>query len=81
MCSSDLLLDRALLPADWAERDADGVRALLAERTARWDPASRDRLRQRRREAVAGLEAMLDSLAALAGVGPSNGSTHRGGER
>ena len=42
----------------------------LAERAAAWDTATWDRLRQCRHQARADIEAMLDSLAYLAGVSP-----------
>lgn len=64
------LEDRALLPAGWPPVDAAAWPELLAERTAAWDPELKGRLRLRRREACAGIEAMLDSLAKLAGASP-----------
>jgi hypothetical protein len=65
------LEDRALLPADWHSGDAAARQGLLAERTAAWDAELKGRLRLRRREACAGIEAMLDSLAELAGASSS----------
>jgi hypothetical protein len=64
------LEDRALLPADWCPGDPAATQGLLAERAAAWDAATWERLRQRRHQARAGIEAMLDSLAYLAGVSP-----------
>lgn len=64
------LEDRALLPADWISGDSAATQALLADRAAAWDAATRDRLRQRRRQARAAIEVMLDSLAHLAGGSP-----------
>ncbi len=64
------LEDRALLPADWCPGDPAATQGLLAERAAAWDTATWDRLRQCRHQARADIEAMLDSLAYLAGVSP-----------
>lgn len=63
------LAERALLPPGWDGGEPGAVQRRLAEHAA-WDADTRARVRACRREACAGLEAMLDSLAALAGAPP-----------
>jgi hypothetical protein len=64
------LADRALLAPGWDDGDPAEAAQRLAERAARWDDDTRSRLREYRRQACADLEAMLDSLAELAGASP-----------
>jgi hypothetical protein len=64
------LADLALLSPSWEAGDPAAAGQMLAERAAAWDDNTRTRLRQQRRQACAGIETMLDSLADLAGVPP-----------